>query len=473
MLTTPASPEVRLSDVLGGLSYALDLTEGQRPGHALRSCLIGMRVGEAIGLTPEQRVNLFYALIMKDLGCSSNAARFAALFAADDHRLKANLKNVDWSRALESFRFVAGNVAPGAFWLRRVWQMLAVFSRGPKGAREVVETRCERGAEIARLLLFSEDTVQAIRSLDEHWDGQGQPYNLKGTEIPVLGRIVGLAQTIEVFYSAHGVLTAYDIASARRGTWFDPQLVDALMSVRADGPFWRWLGEGDPLEKLKSVEPADSIVAADHDRLDLVAEAFARVIDAKSPWTYKHSHGVADVAVSIGRLFGFPADDLRELRRAALLHDLGKLGVSNLILDKPAKLTDEEFDVMRQHPAQTYQVLDRVGCFRHLADVAASHHERLDGNGYHRRMAHAELSTTARVLCVSDICDALMSARPYRPALPAERVIDIMKRDVGTAIDPDCFAAMQTALTTPREGTEEAPPVENVRELSEDHHQAA
>src|SRR6185295_4868220 len=135
--------EVRLSEVLAGLSYALDLTEGQRPGHAVRSCAIGMRIAEAMGLPREQRSALFYALLMKDLGCSSNASRFAALFAADDHSLKTALATTDWSHALESFRFVSASVAPGHFWLRRVWQALAVFSRGPKGASEVVETRCE------------------------------------------------------------------------------------------------------------------------------------------------------------------------------------------------------------------------------------------------------------------------------------------------------------------------------------------
>src|SRR5713226_624468 len=191
--------EVRLSEVLAGLSYALDLTEGQRPGHAVRTCAIGMRLAEIIGLNQRQRSALFYSLLMKDLGCSSNSSRFAALFAADDHRLKASLKTIDWSNALESFRWVGRSAAPGAFWLRRLGQTLAVLARGPKGASEVVQTRCERGAEIARLLGFAEDTVQAIRALDEHWDGRGQPYAVKGTEIPLLGRIVGLAQTVEVF----------------------------------------------------------------------------------------------------------------------------------------------------------------------------------------------------------------------------------------------------------------------------------
>src|SRR5437868_6151796 len=122
---------VRQSEVLAGLSYALDLTEGQRPGHAVRSCLIGMRIGGILGLSADQRASLFYALLMKDLGCSSNAARFAALFGSNDHAIKADIKQIDWTRALESFLFVARNSAPGHFFLKRTWRMLGVMARGP------------------------------------------------------------------------------------------------------------------------------------------------------------------------------------------------------------------------------------------------------------------------------------------------------------------------------------------------------
>jgi HD-GYP domain-containing protein (c-di-GMP phosphodiesterase class II) len=466
---------VRLSEVLAGLSYALDLTEGQREGHAVRTCLIGMRLAEAIGLPRRDRSSLFYALLMKDLGCSSNAARFAALFAADDHGLKHALKTIDWSKASESFRFVTRSVAPGAFWLKRVWQTMAVLSRGPEGAREVVRTRCERGADIAKMLGFNGDTVSAIRALDEHWDGGGQPYGLKGDEIPLMARILGLAQTVEVFYSTYGVLTAYDMAAARRGRWFEPALVDALLAIRADGQFWKSLDEGDPFAQLKAVEPADRVILAGPERLDLVAEAFAKVIDAKSPWTFKHSNGVAELSVAMGARLGLQGSALIELRRAALLHDLGKLGVSSLILDKPGKLTDDEFAAMRAHPSHTRDILSRVGCFANLVDVAASHHEKLDGSGYHRRLDREQLPMAARIVCVADICDALRASRPYREGLPAERVIDIMSREAGTALDADCFDAMRHVLldsTTPVLQAP-APAVRVVPGLDEDYRQAA
>jgi HD-GYP domain-containing protein (c-di-GMP phosphodiesterase class II) len=467
-------PDIRLSEVLAGLSYALDLTEGQRPGHAVRSSLIGMRLARQLGMSVEQQSHLFYALLMKDLECSSNAARFAVLFGANDHDVKANLKTTNWPHALEAFRFVARNVAPGQFWLRRAWQVLAVLSRGPAGPREVVVTRCERGADIARMLGFHDDTVQAIRALDEHWNGAGQPYGLRRERIPQLARILGLAQTMEAYVTSYGLNAAYDMATARRGSWFEPAAVDALLAVRYDHAFWESLTGNAASTALSAMEPPDRLLVANDDRLDLVADAFALVIDAKSPWTSQHSRGVADVSVAIAKTMGYPADQLRDVRRAALLHDLGKLGVSSLILDKPGRLTDDEYEAMKRHPAGTREILKRTGCFSHLASVAASHHERLDGRGYNLGLAKNDLPLLSRVLCTSDICDALRASRPYRPGLPIERVLDIMRRDVGSGIDPICFEALETVLEKhdiARPG--DVPAARYVPALAEDYGQAA
>jgi putative nucleotidyltransferase with HDIG domain len=465
---------VRLSDVLTGLSYALDLTEGSRPGHSVRTCLIGMRLAEVIGLPQEHRSSLFYALLMKDLGCSSNAARFAALFGADDHQLKSSLKTVDWPKALESFRWVASSVSPGASWLTRVWRFLAVMARGPKGARDVVLTRCERGADIARVLGLSTETSEAIRALDEHWNGRGQPYGLKGERIPQLARILGLAQTVEIFSSTYGVPQAFDMAAARRGRWFEPDLVNALLSTRGEAAFWHRLGDGHDIHRLRSVEPPDKMLNVTEDRLDVIADAFAMVIDAKSPWTFRHSAGVADISTAIARELGFSGAERRELRRAALLHDVGKLGISNLILDKPGRLTDEEFAIIKRHPAHTAEILQHATCFSKLTDVAASHHERLDGNGYHRGRGATLLTLPARVICVADICDALRSSRPYRPGLPVEKVLDIMGREVGAGLDADCYVALKQVLQAGMVADQiEVPAATLVPALSEDYIQAA
>jgi putative nucleotidyltransferase with HDIG domain len=435
---------VRLSEVISALSYALDLTEGQPEGHSVRTCLIGMRIGREIGLQAEARSSLFYALLLKDAGCSSNSAATCELFGADDHTVKRTWKTVDWSSRWQSIGHVVRNVRPGDSIIAKARQV-AGFTRQEAPGTELVRTRCERGADIARMLEMPDDTAAAIRALDEHWDGRGVPVGLAGEEIPLLARIACLAQTVEIFHSTHGLEAAFGVAEARAGRWFDPELVRALRGLRADGGFWAGLA-GDCRAQAAALEPTDRALVADGDRLDRIAHAFARVIDAKSPYTYRHSEGVAEYADAAARVLGFDGDALRDLRRAALLHDVGKLGVSNRILDKPGKLTEEEFAAIRRHPEYSYRILARVAPFRALAETAASHHERMDGRGYHRGIAAGTLSLGARILAVADVCDALSAERPYRAAMPREQVLEILRRDAGSALCPHSLAALEEAL---------------------------
>jgi putative nucleotidyltransferase with HDIG domain len=170
------------------------------------------------------------------------------------------------------------------------------------------------------------------------------------------------------------------------------------------------------------------------------------VVDAKSPWTYKHSSGVADIAVGIADMLGFDALARRDLRRAGLLHDLGKLGVSNTILDKPGKPTDEEFAEIKRHPDYSQKILEQIPLFGRLADVASAHHERLDGRGYHRRMPGEVMPPEARILAVADVYEALTAARPYRDGLPREKALSIMKKDAGQHLCAECIAALEMWL---------------------------
>jgi putative nucleotidyltransferase with HDIG domain len=194
-------------------------------------------------------------------------------------------------------------------------------------------------------------------------------------------------------------------------------------------------------------EPANCIVLADNNRLDRIAEGFAEVIDAKSPWTFRHSRGVAEISTGIGKMMGFAGEHLRMLNRAALLHDIGKLGVSNTILDKPGKLTHEEMEIVKRHPHHTYEILSRVKSFSKFADLAASHHERIDGKGYHRGLPGEQLSTSTRILAVADIYEALASKRPYRQDLSGDEVMTIMNKMLGNGICPHVFSALQAYIS--------------------------
>jgi HD-GYP domain-containing protein (c-di-GMP phosphodiesterase class II) len=427
--------------VIGALSYALDLTEGEPPGHAVRSCLIGMRLAEELRLNAASRSDLFYALLLKDAGCTTNSARMAALFGADDHVAKRTSKRIDWARPLPAFLWSARTVAPGASMRMRLAYLLAIRDEGAV-TRSLMEARCERGAEIALGLDLSEHTADAIRTLDEHWDGRGQPRGLTGDEIPLLGRILCLAQTVEIFQSAFDVDEAYGVAGRRSGRWFDPALVAALDGFRADRRFWASLAEPD----LGRWEPADRVMTADDDRLDRIAGAFAAIVDAKSPWTGSHSQRTCAFATGIGDVMGFGAQELSDLRRAALLHDIGKLAISNRILDKPDRLTAAEFERVKEHPLFTRWVLERVSALRDLSAVAEAHHERLDGSGYPRALGAADLTPPMRVLAIADVYAALTADRPYRPALSSGDAIDIVELDVPGRLDADAFRALETVL---------------------------
>jgi len=422
-----SSTELRLSEVVAALSHALDLTEGQPRGHAARTCLIGMRIADELELPARRRSALFYALLLKDSGCSSNAARVQALFRTEDHGAKRAMKIVDFPNLGHSALFALRAAGAGRGLGERVQAMWTLAIAGRAAGRELVAIRCERGAEIARMLGFHEETAEAIRALDEHWNGRGYPQGLRGEAIPLLARIAGLAQAIDVFVQEQGREAAFTMARRRRGRWFDPELVEALERFEDDAGFWSTLAEPD----VTSLEPSEHVLELDERKLDTIAEAFARVIDAKSPYTHRHSERVAEIAVAIAEKLGCDADAVRQLRRAALLHDIGKLAVPNTILDKPGKLTDDERRIVEDHPGHSEQILNRVEALAAIASIAGAHHERLDGSGYPLRRTLTSLTLPMRILAVADVYEALTAERPYRAALTAEAALEIVRRDAG------------------------------------------
>jgi HD-GYP domain-containing protein (c-di-GMP phosphodiesterase class II) len=436
--------ELRLSEVVGALSHALDVTHGQPGGHAARSCLIGMRIARTVGVDAGTSSALFYALLLKDAGCSANSARMAALFGAHDHRAKRTSKRANWSGRFPAFVWAARTVAPGGSPRRRIDRLLAIKGEG-EVTRALMQARCDRGADIAYLLGFEAPTAEAIRALDEHWDGRGQPLGLRGEEIPLLGRILCLAQTAEIFHAAGGVDAALAMARRRSGGWFDPDLVEALGAIRGDDAFWHSLPEGD----VAPWEPAERMLEADDARLDAIAYAFAGVIDAKSPWTYRHSDRTCMLVLGLAAALGAVEDQLSDLRRAALLHDVGKLAVSNRILDKPGRLTPAEFAQVRRHPVVTRRILERVPGFGLLAPLASAHHERLDGSGYPNGLTAEELTMPMRMLAVADVYEALTSERPYRAAMRSDQALAIIRIESPHALDQEAAAALATLAHDP------------------------
>lgn len=434
-------PEVSLSEVLAALSHALDLTEGQPLGHGVRSCVIGMRIAEQLGLSAADRSALYYALLLKDAGCSSNAAKMAALFGADDRFIKPRMKVVDWHKRLRLAVTTARTVGRGGSLLDRA-RHFVIMARAQDLTSELIAIRCDRGAGIAKRLGFPDATVDAIRSLDEHWCGLGYARGLAGEEIPLLSRICNLAQTVDAFHTSHGVDAALQIARRRRGSWFDPALVDIVLGWRNDAAWWRELRTEHVNETVLTLEPADQVLMADAEQLDEVARAFADIIDAKSPYTFNHSVGVANAAQYIAAALGMDAAEQRRILRAAWLHDIGKLGVSSRILDKTGPLDRAEWVEIQRHPQHTLSILSRVAAFGHFAWTAAVHHEKLDGSGYPWKLKASQLDEPARLLAVADIYDALTADRPYRAGMSHAAAMDILWKDADSKLSRPAIEAL-------------------------------
>ena len=446
---------VHLAELVSALSYALDLTEGQPVGHSVRACWIGVHIGMEIGLSSEALSDAYYTVLLKDMGCSSTAARVCQLYLTNDIEMKRQAKFLDHS-APQFLRYLIANAGMKQSLVERFKLIIDTALKTGEISHELTNTRCHRGADIARRMRFSDTVAQGITDLDEQWNGAGLPAKKQGSAISLTGRIALLAQVTDVFFVSGGPAAALAEITRRAGTWFDPELVAAMQRLGADPAFWRSLA--DPLlqQRVVAFETVKHTRPIDDDYLDDIAAAFAEVIDAKTPYTSGHSDRVALFSDMIAAELQLGDEHRRQLRRAALLHDIGKLGVSNSTLDKPGKLDDEEWAEIRRHPGLGEIILGRVAAFRDLADVAAAHHERLDGAGYPRGLKAEAIGLDSRIVAVADVFDALTADRPYRKAMTVERALDIVAEMVGSALDADCVKALQRALVAMNTATEAA-----------------
>lgn len=441
-----ATGELRQSEIIGALSHALDLTEGMPAGHAQRCCWIGMHLIREMDIESQARDDLYYALLLKDAGCSSNAARIYNIYQCDDRALKRDYKMLDSNRVDQLVKFAITHVAPGSSWLERLPILAKLAGKGEEIGHELFLTRCEQGAEIAEQLGFSRTVCDAIRGLDEHWDGSGHPHHRRGTDIPLFSRVALLSQVVEVFFAEGGVPAAMRAVRGRKGRWFDPQLVEQMEKLAQDEAFWDGLRDPDIASRILALQPPECVQVVNDEELSRLAGAFAAVIDAKSPFTFGHSSRVCQYAERIGREVGLSERELFWLRQAALLHDIGKLGISNRILDKPGKLTDEEFAEIKLHPVYSQDILSRIGIFRSMAPVASGHHERLDGKGYPRGLKGSQIDVATRMISVADVFDAISAERPYRGAMPLPQALGILDEMSGSALDGDFVAALKRTL---------------------------
>ena len=433
-ITDPPKPSLRIGEVLSALSFALDLAGDQPAGHTIRSCVIGMHIASELRMDSAIASDLFYALLLKDAGNSAGGSKLMRLVGADNATGRRGGRSKDWIRSGAQSLTLALSQSTSMYRAR-----VRALSDRATGREEDPETlqriRGERGADVARQIGLSERTAKAIQAAKTFSD---EPDGL-------LTSIISLAQQAEISYSLHGSFdTASGVSGAPTGCSsapaFDPDVLSAFRTVcsrdiRPDVE--------NATVRLNELEPAANGLPAGDFALDNICSAFADVIDAKSPFTYRHSTRVAGTAVAIARSLGLNKFEISTLRRAALLHDIGKLSVSNTILDKPGRLTSDECAVIERHPRLSYEILRRVPGFCGVSEIAAAHHEKLDGSGYFRNLTGCHLSLPARVLAIANTYDALTTHRPYREGLPAHAALSAMARHVPRCFDPFCFEALQ------------------------------
>ncbi|MDA8200238.1 MAG: HD domain-containing protein [Thermaerobacter sp.] len=433
--------------VIATLSRALDLGEGEPLGHSLRACWIAMQMANVLVLDADTRHQLFYAVLLKDTGCSATAHHMSSWFGTDDRAAKRDLRMVNWSRWHRAAQFAVHTAARGGSLGRRIRQLAVLGRHGPGAARELVRERCTTGAQLVRRLGWDNLVPDAVLNLDEHWDGSGYPLGLAGPAIPLLARIANLAQQTEIAWSRGGAQVARDVVRARRGTWFDPELAEAFLSISRQPNFFDELAAvrgPEDLDRVAPMEPAGDALSLEAGLVPM-AEVFAEIVDRKSPWTEHHSERTALYAGRLAAQMGWEPAVVQETVLSGFYHDLGKLGVSNLILDKPGRLTAEEFRAVQEHPALTAEILSplsAVGTLNRVAAAAAAHHERLDGSGYHRGLAGADIPAMGTVVAVADVFDALTSARPYKASMTPEEALGLMMPEAGRQLAGDAVEAL-------------------------------
>lgn len=409
-----ARPRATLAELMAVLSLAVDLGLGQPMEHVLRQCVIALDLSDRLGLDTADAEVVYFVALIAWMGCHSNSHEQAKWFG-DDIGLRAGVYSVDMT-PFKLARFSMGRVGAGTSPARRARTVAEFMLSGRKAVDPTRIIHCSVAGELAVRLGLGEQVRSSLKQMFERWDGRGDPGEASGAEIGMPVRVVQLADIVEVFDRAGGVEAAVRVARERRGTQFDPDVVDLFCDHAAEvlAP----LEAPSSWESVISAQPHSSRVLSDPE-MAAALEAIADFVDLKSPYTLGHSRAVADLAAEAARTCGMPSEQVDVIRTAGLVHDLGRLGISNAIWDKQDPLTPADRERIRMQPYLTERMLATSPALAPLGEIAASHQERLDGSGYPRGLRGEALSSAARILAASDVYQAMLEPRPHREARSA------------------------------------------------------
>lgn len=446
-----AQEGVRTADVLGAFSLASDLATGLHAEHGARSCYIGMELAEALGLSADDRIALFYAELLKDVGCTAYTSQLASMWLADELAARRDLFFFrEKNNPLDLLNWATEYIASGANLGTRTGRILDFLKNGREAMREGFASTCVVASRVAERLGMPVAVQQALLHVFDQWDGKGILQGAQGQAIPIVSRIVLFTSFLDVFLRVGGRDAAEQIARERRGTAFDPEVVDAFLAIARDEAFWSGLEAERIWDRVLALEPVVSPYRyIPSSQLDEVALSFADFADMKAPHLIGHSRRVAEVAQSIGRALSLSDERLVDLYRAGLVYDIGLVAVPSFILTRPHEhLTDAEREQYRLHPYHSRRIMARVPAFAGLLPALAAHHERPDGRGYPAGVTAAQISQEARILAVADRFDAITHDTPEGPALTTDEAVASLRSEAGTAFAAEIVEALAAVFDT-------------------------
>jgi HD-GYP domain-containing protein (c-di-GMP phosphodiesterase class II) len=414
----------RRAELLAAVSLAIDLGLGQPMEHMLRSSLIASRIAERMGLDAQQRATMYYANLVGWIGCHADSHELWELFG-DDIAWRADTYAVDMA-GLPFLRLMMSHTArelPG--WERGIRSAAFLLTARGQVAR-LIHSHCSSAGVLSDRMGLNNEVGKALGYVFERWDGQGLPNGARGDDIPVEIHIVHVADVVEVHLRAGGVEHVVEVVRSRRGTQFSPAVVKvfendatAIVDGLLDMDVWT----------ASLAQAPDRDETLDGDELDEMLRAMGDFVDLKCPFTFGHSRGVADLVAPAARHLGMSQNDITSLYRAALVHGIGRMGVSNKIWEKKGPLSTAEWERVQMYPYLSGRILSRVSGLEPVVALATKHRERIDGSGFPRGIGGAELTPQDRLLASAVAYRRLLEPRPHRPAMDPRDAADRVRRE--------------------------------------------
>ncbi len=434
---TERQSKLRLAELMASLSLAIDLGVGQPMEWVLRSCLLGVRLADAMGMDEQEQQEVFYITLLRHLGCSSTSATDAELFG--NELGVAEMMTADPDSMGDMMRMMVRLVGQDQHPLKRMAMIVRLMTMG-SGLEENHTAHCEVAQRLAATMGFNEGIQKGVFQVYERWDGKGSPKHLRGEELCLAVRVGHVAQDAATFYTLGGVEMAIQVTRERAGRLFDPAVVDAFCSAAAH--LCAELDGESTWDKVLAAEPGNPLYIAG-DEIDSALQAVADFADFKSSFTRGHSRAVASLAVSAARACGLNLADQLAIKHAAYVHDIGKVGITSAIWSKTSALSETEMERVRMHPYLTERIFARSPNLSPLAVLGAMHHERTDGSGYPRGLEGASMPMAAQLLAAANTYCALLEPRPHRQACTPEEAAQFLKSEAhAQRLDSACVQAV-------------------------------